>query len=68
MDGAHAPHGLRGEPVLEAEAELGVELAGLHVAVGGGLDAGRDPDQDILRSGSSSRSARSISSKESSTR
>ena len=45
----HAPHRLGREPVLEAEAELRVELAGLDVAVGGGLDAGRDPDQDVLR-------------------
>ena len=30
----------------QAEAELGVVLAGPHVLVGVGLDAGRDPDQD----------------------
>ena len=45
----HAPHRLGREPVLEAEAELRVDLAGLDVAVGGRLDSGRDPDQDLLR-------------------
>ena len=39
----------RRQPVLEPEAELRVELAGLDVVVGRGLDPGRDPDQHPLR-------------------
>ena len=40
---------LLGEPVGQPEAELGVELPGLDVVVGGGLDPRRDPDQHALR-------------------
>ena len=37
------------EAVRQAEAELGVDLPGLHVIVGRGLDPRGDPDQDVLR-------------------
>ena len=46
---AHPPHGLRRASVLEPEAELRVELPGLHVAVRRGLDPGSHADQHVLR-------------------
>ena len=49
VGGEHPLDRPRRQPVLEPEAELGVELAGLHVAVGRGLDPRRDPDQHPLR-------------------
>ncbi len=57
-------------PERQAEAELGVVLAGAHVLVGVGLDAGGDPDQDLRarrRPSAARRSRRSTSSKESTT-
>ena len=41
--------GLAGGARAEAEAELGVVLAGAHVLVGVGLDPGGDPHQDLRR-------------------
>ena len=46
--GPHPLHRPLGEPVGEAEAELGVELPGLDVVVGGGLDPRGHPDQHPL--------------------
>ena len=48
VGGEHALDRPGSEAVLEPEAELGVELAGLDVVVGGGLDPRRDPDQHVL--------------------
>ena len=47
--GAHRVDRAGGEPVVEAESELRVELSGLDVRVGVGPDAGGDADQDVLR-------------------
>ena len=47
--GAHPLDRALGEPVGEAEAELRVELPGLHVVMGGRLDSRGEPDQHPLR-------------------
>ena len=48
VGGEHPLDRPRRQPVLEPEAELRVELAGLDVVVGRGLDPRRDPDQHVL--------------------
>ena len=48
LGGEDALDRLRREAVLEAESELRVQLPGLHVVVGRGLDPRGDPDQHPL--------------------
>ena len=48
VGGEHPLDRPRRQPVLEAEAELGVELPGGDVVVGRGLDPRRHPDQHVL--------------------